>query len=1329
MNTILEQINSAGKFFVEFAVPMLAQSSVLIVILLLADLVLRKKVRAVFRYCIWMLVLVKLVLPSSLSSPMSVGYWFGDVVGSVKLSSPPASVNPVGGAEATEAGPMETASAAPVVTPKTGEAIVEPVASVTPVTWQGAVFLVWLAVVIAMGLLLLQRAIFVSGLVAQAKKANNLMNDALKFCCGTMKVNGKIGLKVSANAASPAVCGLFRPVILVPENLAPTLGAGHLRTVLLHELAHIKRGDLWVNLAQTILQIIYFYNPLLWLANCVIRRVREQAVDEAVQVAMGEKAKQYPETLVNVAKVAFKRPALSLRLIGVVESKSTLQARIKRMLNRPIPKTAKLGILGLIAVIIFGAVLLPMAGAMSGPPTFTVKGTVTDAETGKPIAGAKVGDVERYAGGKQWTTTDANGNYSYKTWYEEHAVKCEIAGYETQIKGFLPKLFGLDLEKERVVDFALEPEQSSDRIDYSSVTVKEGVGFDDIIVGDVKCTGEFIKSKLGQPDEETEQWLNYKEKLGLDFWFNKQNVLREVRLNRGFKGKLTSGISMSSTMKDVFDTYGKPISEKVVDDLTRHFENQVLYKRVDQGWLRKSEYNKIFYNQNWLLFWFEGERISQIVIYPKTNKTDVQVEGKEVSGITEVDIRPADFDIRLDDKRRTCNLVVSIQNKKNVNIPKFKLRFYRGNPENNLDEAGNVHTGWHEAGPIEPGKSWNERTRDFHLADGQYEFHAVLDYDDNVPEVDENNNQAVLKVTIKNGRIIEKSVSYSPQWNKKKTDVQAEVEAASRVSEADKMISENLAGEGWQLWRERKLAEAEKVFKKAVQKDATNANAWNGLGWSQLKQGKRLNAKHSFKKCLDVEPKHAAALNGLGWIAKGQGKTNEAIGHWEKAVEAAPTATAALNGLATTYMELEQYDKAVKYYEMWLNVEPDNADAKAGLQKAKVELRNVNLVSKEAKPADLQSLIDSARRGGTVIVPRGVYTEPIEINKSLTLKGQSRADCIFEVTADRPAIFVDTKGKGRVTIEGLTIKWRLATSNKNIEHPFAVAVKDTKAEVKNCSFLPLGNFKRSPVAVRAMGFSKVNINTCRFEGFGFAVFYNEGTEGAIQDSLIMNCQSQGITIFRGATVDIVGNIIAGSKKHAVRNTGGTLFMKDNLIIDNANRGIYLGNKSARGAISNNIIMNNGTGISGFAKSKVKIENNVIADSSYAGIGMRNSCSLLIRDNIFQGNERGWILFKEGSRGGNTVYRNTFWKNKVDAENFRKTANSIAAEPGFVDAANGDFSLKSGPAKEHNQGLTNPEVFKSLWKVWQNREDKNEPFISSDKSDSAIFMAKKRRQQR
>ena len=251
MNAILEQINSTGKIFVEFALPMLVQSSVLILILLLTDFALRKKVRAVFRYGIWLLVLNKLVLPTSLSAPLSLGYFFGDQLAYVDRTetttepaqTAPAIVSPMINPPPIEAGSDTSAVAptTPTIEPAVAKLTNPPVA---PLSWQGAVFLAWLTVVITMGLLLLQRAIFVRGLVTQAKEANDSMADTLESCRERMGVKRKLGLKVSANATSPAVCGLFRPVILVPQNLMSSLNPSQLRAVLLHELAHIKRGDL-----------------------------------------------------------------------------------------------------------------------------------------------------------------------------------------------------------------------------------------------------------------------------------------------------------------------------------------------------------------------------------------------------------------------------------------------------------------------------------------------------------------------------------------------------------------------------------------------------------------------------------------------------------------------------------------------------------------------------------------------------------------------------------------------------------------------------------------------------------------------------------------------------------------------------------------------------------------------------------------------------------------------------------------------------------------------------------------------------------------------------
>ncbi|MHC4418441.1 MAG: right-handed parallel beta-helix repeat-containing protein, partial [Planctomycetota bacterium] len=379
------------------------------------------------------------------------------------------------------------------------------------------------------------------------------------------------------------------------------------------------------------------------------------------------------------------------------------------------------------------------------------------------------------------------------------------------------------------------------------------------------------------------------------------------------------------------------------------------------------------------------------------------------------------------------------------------------------------------------------------------------------------------------------------------------------------------------------------------------------------------------------------------------------------------------------------------------------------------QVRQANSNPGHDEPVNLQQLIDSARRGSAVTIPKGVYTEPVTISKSLVLKGASRDDCIFEVTADGPAIFVDTKGKAKVVIEGITVKWQLATSGKKDEYPYAVAVKDSKAEVKNCSFVPLGNFKRCPTAIRAVGFSELLIDGCRFDGFEYTVCYGEGTEGTIQDCVITASGHQGISLYEAAKVRIERNIVAGSKYHGVRSTGGTLFMKDNLIINNDNRGVYLGNKSARGIISNNVIMGNECGISGFAESNVTIKNNVITDSSYAGIQMANSSTLAIGRNIICNSERGLILSGEGDKNDNSVLKNTFWKNKIDAENFARPADSILAEPAFRDPGNGDFSLTGGKPLEQKQGLTNPE---SLWEIWQRHADKNGPLSVAESAGAS-----------
>ncbi|MHC4645666.1 MAG: hypothetical protein ACYTBJ_09185, partial [Planctomycetota bacterium] len=164
MHGITTFLNWAGESFVDFAAVMLVQSGALIVILLGLDLLIRKRVRAVFRCWMWMLVLVKLMLPTTLSLPTGLGYWFGDKL--VKIvtekplaaeeeAEPPAIADSevwTGAAPMTSEEPFVAMSPASETPPlPITETAVAPTVKAAPlraapaVTWKAFVFVGWLA--------------------------------------------------------------------------------------------------------------------------------------------------------------------------------------------------------------------------------------------------------------------------------------------------------------------------------------------------------------------------------------------------------------------------------------------------------------------------------------------------------------------------------------------------------------------------------------------------------------------------------------------------------------------------------------------------------------------------------------------------------------------------------------------------------------------------------------------------------------------------------------------------------------------------------------------------------------------------------------------------------------------------------------------------------------------------------------------------------------------------------------------------------------------------------------------------------------------------------
>jgi hypothetical protein len=343
MEWFVEQVNRMGEAFVGLAFEMLLTSVALIGLVLLVEFVLRAKVRAGLRCWLVTCVLAYLVLIPLLSLNPPSTLWpvgTGSPGAIFRLWEPkaayaqesPGATHRVGDSDPTFTTPAGQDNA-PLSQPTTEQSqttsagvgerprfLGSPNAIRLvwgPLSWQGAVFLLWLTGAVVMGGVLIGRAAVAYRRIDSTLAANHLMDDILTYCRKRMGIRGKIRLRVGDDGTRPVVCGLWRPVIIVPRNLAPTLGSRHLRDVLFHELAHVKRHDLWVNLAQNVVQVLYFYNPLLLIINAAIRRLRDEAADETVRETIGDLEHAYAQRLADVAILTAQNPAPSLAVISI----------------------------------------------------------------------------------------------------------------------------------------------------------------------------------------------------------------------------------------------------------------------------------------------------------------------------------------------------------------------------------------------------------------------------------------------------------------------------------------------------------------------------------------------------------------------------------------------------------------------------------------------------------------------------------------------------------------------------------------------------------------------------------------------------------------------------------------------------------------------------------------------------------------------------------------------------------------------------------------------------------------------------------------------------
>jgi beta-lactamase regulating signal transducer with metallopeptidase domain len=348
-------LNAAGQTALVVGLRMTLQAALLTGLMLAIDRVLRDRARAALRCGLWMLLVVKFLLPTDLLSPTALAYWIAP-----QLVSP---IRALGSVDQVDGGGA-IVSEVPVSVP----AVTTDFRPTPPqLRGTGGLLLVWVGGSMGFGLWAWARGRAVARSLRATTEAPEAVRAMLAETAADLGLRGPLPrVLLTDTQQGPALCGLLRPVILLPRGLIEQLDSQALRLVLRHELIHLARRDLGWNLLQVCVQVVWWWHPLVWFANARVRALREAAVDEAVMLEPG--SDEYPATLVAVARTCVIPSRMPMAFLGILESGGRLEARVRRLVERPLPRSARLGWVGWVTVFMAGALFLPMGFARRVEP-------------------------------------------------------------------------------------------------------------------------------------------------------------------------------------------------------------------------------------------------------------------------------------------------------------------------------------------------------------------------------------------------------------------------------------------------------------------------------------------------------------------------------------------------------------------------------------------------------------------------------------------------------------------------------------------------------------------------------------------------------------------------------------------------------------------------------------------------------------------------------------------------------------------------------------------------------------------------------------------------
>lgn len=326
-------INVYLPHFFNWLIETSIMASILVVLILCVKLLFRNQLNPRWQYLLWMILIVRLLLPWSFSSNYSIYSIFSNSNGTAvtTFSSSKEHMKESTDIDYSKVAKEDSFATGSTQLAKENKKQSRNSANQNDETFSFYTILIyiWLTGVIILGF----TTIIINRRLLHFIKKQPMITDQrivtiFENCKKSMSVQQKVPLFFAGNISSPTVVGFIRPKVLLSGVHSKVLNEQQLRYIFLHELAHIKRRDVGVNWLMYGLLILNWFNPILWYAYSCMREDQELACDSlALTYINSEEQLAYGHTIISLLEHYsnfYQIPSLA----NLSRNKKTLKRRI-----------------------------------------------------------------------------------------------------------------------------------------------------------------------------------------------------------------------------------------------------------------------------------------------------------------------------------------------------------------------------------------------------------------------------------------------------------------------------------------------------------------------------------------------------------------------------------------------------------------------------------------------------------------------------------------------------------------------------------------------------------------------------------------------------------------------------------------------------------------------------------------------------------------------------------------------------------------------------------------------------------------------------------------